>query len=191
MASGRSRTHPSTTSPAQPFVAKAVISIPPKHPVCIFPRQSTTITSSASPAICARRCGRTVTHAHTHTHTHTRASIPAAHPPRRRSTESAQPHQPPGTRRHADAAHQALPCIPQPRFPNRVARLREERVPEGRADERGAQRIVLGYVLEDHSEGTPFVEDAEGGAAQRIHRAAVQNENPPLRQQGTSPGPLL
>ena len=51
-----------------------------------------------------------------------------------------------------------------------MARLREERVPERRADERGAQRIVLGYVLEDHSEGTPFVEDAEGGGAQWVHR---------------------
>ena len=50
-----------------------------------------------------------------------------------------------------------------------MARLRKERVPEGRADERGAQRIVLGYVLEDHSEGAAVVEDAEGGAAQRIH----------------------
>ena len=78
----------------------------------------------------------------------------------------------PDTRRHARyAAHQALPGILQPRSPNGVARLREERVPEGRADERSAQRIVLGYVLKDHSEGTAFVEDAEGGAAQRIHRA--------------------
>ena len=59
----------------------------------------------------------------------------------------------------------------QPRFPNHVARLGEERVPEGRADERGAQHVVLGYVLEDHSKGTPFVEDAEGGGAQRVHRA--------------------
>ena len=43
----------------------------------------------------------------------------------------------------------------QPHSPNSVAQLCKEIVPEGSADERGAQRVVLGYVLEDQSEGTP------------------------------------
>ena len=50
----------------------------------------------------------------------------------------------------------------QPHSPNSVAQLCKEIVPEGRADERGAQCIVLGYVLEDHSEGAAGVEDVKG-----------------------------
>ena len=70
----------------------------------------------------------------------------------------------------------------QPHSPNSVAQLCKEIVPEGRADERGAQRVVLGYVLEDQSEGTPSVENAEGGGAQRIHRR---------RRSGAEGAPLL
>ena len=68
----------------------------------------------------------------------------------------------------------------QPHSPNSVAQLCKEIVPEGRADERGAQRVVLGYVLEDQSEGTPASRMRRGEALSGSIAAAEVAQKEPL-----------
>jgi hypothetical protein len=50
-----------------------------------------------------------------------------------------------------------------------VPRLREERVAERRARERGAQDVILVETVEDQGEARTVFENGEQGATERIH----------------------